>query len=209
MYSIAEDWALHPNVLGLDLHLPGMIASSRSRGNVCRVSTVMSDIFAPVLGFSSKMVRVSSPSSFIPSMVPVATALQPIMVSRGFFDDRWLYRILPSRDSILNLPVTIVVSSWYIASGNRPRKIQEQPRRTLSCLRVNDEPPYHSAWVLSTISDSLTVKPVVIPVRLGKFSRLSKSNNLSIVQVQMYIHVTSDTLFWMRKELSQRVMWSV
>jgi hypothetical protein len=120
MYSIAEDWALHPNVLGLDLHLPGMIASSRSRGNVCRVSTVMSDIFAPVLGFSSKMVRVSSPSSFIPSMVPVATALQPIMVSRGFFDDRWLYRILPSRDSILNLPVTIVVSSWYIASGNRP-----------------------------------------------------------------------------------------
>ena len=68
MYSIAEDWALHPNVLGLDLHLPGMIASSRSRGNVCRVSTVMSDIFAPVLGFSSKMVRVSPPSSFIPSM---------------------------------------------------------------------------------------------------------------------------------------------
>ena len=54
MYSTSEDWSLHPNSLGF---LTGMIVSSRSRAMYAGFALVMSDIFSPAFGFSSKMTR--------------------------------------------------------------------------------------------------------------------------------------------------------
>ena len=90
--------------------------------------------FRPCVRFLIIKSRVSSCSSLFHSMVPVAKALQSILVSRGFWCRRSM--IIPDSfvtwPSILHILVTTTVYSWYIASRN----IHEQANQTLSdmCL---------------------------------------------------------------------------
>jgi hypothetical protein len=102
------------------------------QSNECRDSPMMA------LGFSSKMVRFF-PSSFIPSMLPVVTALQPIMISRG--SQGWWLMITPVFFPNMTHYLKYHCDHHRIQlvhhiPKHRTRKIHEQSRQTLSAVRL-------------------------------------------------------------------------